>query len=58
MLVSLRGGCPDRVLRDKAQEAILAANIVGLLEEDTHVILPLLQPLCPELLALKRWFLL
>jgi hypothetical protein len=58
MLAALSGGVPNRVLRDKAQEAILAANVVRLLEKDAHIILPLLQPLCPELLALKRWLLL
>mmetsp|Transcript_22549 Transcript_22549/g.53283 ORF Transcript_22549/g.53283 Transcript_22549/m.53283 type:complete len:260 (+) Transcript_22549:473-1252(+) len=47
----------ERVLADKTQETVLAADIIRFHQIDSHVVLALLQSLCPERLTLQRLFL-
>lgn len=41
------------MLADKAEKAILAPHVVGLLEEDADIVLAILETLGPEPLALE-----
>ena len=43
-----------RVLAHEAEEAVLAAHVVRLLEEDTHIVVALLETLGAELATLQR----